>query len=123
MDKEQTITLFGNRQAQRCHAMNRNGNQCRNAVARGGASVCRYHGGLSTGPKTEAGRKRCAEARTIHGKETRQIRQKRRELSRELYALEIQGRKLGLITGAKSPGRKPNRLIGILTMVTDCRSR
>ena len=108
MDKERTITLFGNRQAKRCHAMNRKGSQCRNAVvARGGASVCRYHGGLSTGPKTKEGRRRCAEARTIHGKETREIRQRRSALSRQLYELEIVGRRLGLIVGSKSPGRKP----------------
>jgi len=107
MDKERTITLFGNRQAQRCHARNRSGNQCRNAVARGdGGSVCRYHG-HGGGPKTPEGRQRCAEAKTIHGKETRAIRQRRSELSRELYELEVVGRELGLITGPKSPGRKP----------------
>ena len=106
MDKEPTITLFGNRQAQRCHAMNRSGNQCRNAVCRG-KLTCKNHGGLSTGPKTPEGRQRCADAKTIHGKETRRIRQRRSGLSRELYELEMVGRGLGLITGAKSPGRPP----------------
>ena len=70
-------------------------------------TVYRIHGGKSTGPRTEEGKKRCSVAKTIHGKETRKIRQRRSELSRDLYELEIVGRKLGLITGAKSPGRKP----------------
>ena len=108
MDKERTITLFGNRQAQRCHAMNRKGSQCRNAVvARGGVSVCRYHGGKSTGPKTEEGRKRCAEARTIHSRETRKARAEHSKMIRYIYELEMVGRKLGLIIGPKSAGRKP----------------
>jgi hypothetical protein len=106
MHKEPTIILFGNRQAKRCHATNRKGMQCRNAVCRG-KLTCKNHGGKSTGPKTEEGRKRCAEAKTVHGKDTRKIRQRRSALSRELYELEVEGRRLGLITGAKSPGRKP----------------
>ena len=80
--------------------------QCKSPAMRG-KKVCRMHGGKSTGPRTKEGRKRCAEARTIHGKETRKIRQRRSELSRELYELELVGRKLGLIVGPKSAGRKP----------------
>jgi hypothetical protein len=35
------------------------------------------------------------------------IRQVRSEKMAELYALEMLGRKIGLITGPKTPGRKP----------------
>lgn len=42
-----------------------------------GKTKCRFHGGKSTGPKTAAGRQRIADAKTIHGQETRQIRKER----------------------------------------------
>ena len=101
------LTLGGNVKCRQCAAKSkRTKQQCRSPAMRG-KLVCRIHGGKSAGPKTEQGRKRCAEAKTVHGKETRGIRQRRSKLSRELYALEMEGRKLGLITGAKSPGRNP----------------
>lgn len=49
-----------------------------------GKSVCRSHGGASTGPKTVQGRKRCAEANFMHGRETRKKRQIRAEKFREM---------------------------------------
>ena len=104
------LTLGGKICCTQCSAKSkRTKQQCRSPAMRG-KTVCRMHGGKSTGPKTEAGRKRCAEARTIHGKETRQIRQKRRGLSRQLFELEIVGRNLGLIVGPKSAGRKPKNV-------------
>src|SRR6266568_6743549 len=45
----------------RCGAKTRAGRPCRMRVEFGKAR-CRFHGGLSTGPKTEAGRARIAEA-------------------------------------------------------------
>ena len=72
-----------------------------------GKEVCRTHGGLSTGPKTKEGRARCAAAKTVHGRETRAIRQVRSEKMAELYELELLARKIGMITGPKTPGRKP----------------
>ena len=49
-----------------------------------GKSVCRSHGAASTGPKTVQGRKRCAEANFMHGRETRKKRQIRAEKFREM---------------------------------------
>ena len=72
-----------------------------------GKEVCRSHGGLSTGPKTKEGRARCAAAKTVHGRETRQIRANRTAKLAELYELETLGREIDLITGPKTPGRKP----------------
>ena len=40
--------------------------------------------GASTGPKTEQGRKRCAEAKFVHGWETRELRVVRAEKFREI---------------------------------------
>jgi hypothetical protein len=45
----------------RCGAKTRAGGRCLVRVELGKAR-CRFHGGLSTGPKTEAGRARIAEA-------------------------------------------------------------
>lgn len=54
----------------RCNAMSKQtGNQC-GAHAIRGKTKCKYHGGWSTGPKTKAGRKRCADVNTKHGRYT-----------------------------------------------------
>ena len=50
--------------------------------------VCRFHGGKSTGPKTEDGRKRCGIAKTVHGGETRAIRAARPAKMAELKMIE-----------------------------------
>lgn len=46
---------------QRCGARTRNGAACK-AKALPGKTRCKFHGGMSTGPKTLAGRERIAEA-------------------------------------------------------------
>jgi len=51
--------------APRCGARTRAGDCCRQPAMRNGR--CRMHGGLSTGPRTAAGRARCATARRTHG--------------------------------------------------------
>jgi hypothetical protein len=108
MRKESTIILFGNRVARRCQALSKQqGRQCRNAMAAQSSSVCKYHG-YGGGPKTKPGRERCAAAKTIHGRETRQKRAYRSTKMAELYELETLGRKIGLISGPKTAGRKPN---------------
>lgn len=53
-----------------------------------GQAVCLAHGGRSTGPRTAAGRAKCAEAKTVHGWETRALREERAEKLRELRELE-----------------------------------
>jgi len=73
-----------------------------------GQNVCAGHGGLSTGPRTEAGIARLADRLRVHGRETRALRRLRslvshqlREKERELYAI-------GLIHGPRIRGRKPS---------------
>ena len=72
-----------------------------------GKRVCRTHGGRSTGPRTVKGRQRCAEAKTIHGNETRKARNERAEAMRRLRTLEDLGYALGIMFGPRMPGRKP----------------
>ena len=88
-DKQPYISTLGGRiTCPRCQAtFKQTGNQCR-APASKGKMQCRFHGGASTGPVTEHGRKRCAAAKTTHGRETQAKRQLRAEKLRELRELE-----------------------------------
>lgn len=86
---EGIMHLFGSpSSACRCRARSkRSGEQCRKAAMRGKA-VCLAHGGRSTGPKTAAGRAKCAEVKTMHGREGRQTREVRAKKLRELRELD-----------------------------------
>lgn len=93
-----------------CNAKSkRTGNQCR-APAATGKTKCRFHGGASTGPKTEQGRRRCAEAKTIHGNETTVKRLELSEARARLALLEMLGHTLGFMHGTRTRGRKPHRV-------------
>ena len=93
---EPFTTSFG-AVAARCQAKSkRSGAQCRKPAMRGKA-VCRTHGGASTGPKTQQGRERCAQAKSIHGWETREIRRNRAGKLKELRELEGAMLALGMI--------------------------
>lgn len=107
---EQTLTTLGGRiTCRRCQAQSKRTKlQCA-APAISGKRVCKNHGGRSNGPLTDQGRQRCAEARTKTGTETRQARIERAAEMRRLRALEDLGHALGLMKGAKTPGRKPLR--------------
>jgi len=93
-----------------CQAMSKRSRQRCKAPAMKGKVVCRTHGGLSTGCKTEAGRLRCAEAKTIHGRETRETRNERSLASARLAVLEAVGHMLGFMNGTRTRGRKPDRM-------------
>jgi hypothetical protein len=80
-----------------------------------GKSVCRFHGGKSTGPKSEAGRQRCAQSRFVHGRETTTMRMERRNASAKLALLESVGLEFGIMVGLKSSGPKPHRMAQVLT--------
>ena len=108
---EQTLKTLGGRViCQRCQAKSKRTKlQCA-APALKGKRVCKTHGGRSTGPKTEAGRQRCAEAKTIHGRETRKARTERSLGSARLAVLESVGFSIGLMSGGRTRGRRPDRM-------------
>ena len=108
---EQTLQTLGGRvTCQRCQAKSKRTKlQCA-APALKGKRVCKTHGGRSTGPKTEAGRQRCAEAKTIHGNETRAARNERSLGSARLAVLEAVGFSIGLMSGGRTRGRLPDRI-------------
>jgi hypothetical protein len=103
------LTAGGRITCRQCQAMNKRTRlQCR-APAISGKNVCRTHGGLSTGPRTLEGRQRCAEAKTVHGKDTRAKRAQNAVASAKLNYLRDLGNLLGMFTGKTGwPGRKPN---------------
>ena len=108
MSKQSKLLTAGGRiTCQRCQAMSKRTKQQCAAPASKGKTKCRFHGGASTGPRTPEGRQRCAAAKTIHGFETRQARTERALGMRRLRELEDLGHLLGILRGARTPGRKP----------------
>ena len=108
---EQTLKTLGGRiTCQRCQAKSKRTKLQCSAPALKGKRVCKTHGGRSTGPKTEAGRQRCAKAKTIHGYEAREARTERSLASARLAVLEKAGFVLGFMSGLRTRGRKPNRM-------------
>jgi len=74
----------------------------------------KIYGRGSTGPKTEAGRQRCAEAKTIHGRETREARTERSLASARLAVLEAVGYELGFMGGTRTRGIKPHKMSQVM---------
>jgi hypothetical protein len=111
---EQTLKTLGGRvTCQRCQAKSKRTKLQCGAPALKGKRVCKTHGGRSTGPKTEAGRLRCVEAKTIHGRETREARTERSLGSARLAVLESVGFSIGLMSGGRTRGRRPDRMAEI----------
>ena len=109
---EQTLTTLGGRVVcQRCQAKSKRTKlQCGAPALKGKTKVCKTHGGRSTGPRTEAGRQRCAEAKSIHGRETRDARAERSLASARLAVLEEVGFALSFMSGTRTRGRRPDRM-------------
>ena len=93
------LTLGGRIRCRQCKAQSKRTKQQCKAPAMRGKEVCRIHGGLSTGPKTEAGKTRCAAAKTVHGRETRAKRAEYKAKMAELKELEKRARVMGMIVG------------------------
>lgn len=107
-EKQAILILAGGRiRCSRCQALSRRSKlQCKKPALKG-KRVCGFHGGKSTGPKTAAGRQRCAEVKTVHDRETRAIRTRRSGDVAYLRNLEDAGRVFDFIGGTRTPGRKP----------------
>ena len=112
---EQTLKTLGGRViCQRCQAKSKRTKLQCSAPALKGKRVCKTHGGRSTGPNTEAGRQRCVEAKTIHGRETREARSERSLASARLAVLEQAGHELGFMGGTRTRGIKPQKMGQVL---------
>ena len=97
------VKLYG---ARRCQVKSRrSGEQCKNPAAYG-QKACRIHGAHRSVTKL-VGKDNPA---YINGKETNKARTERRERIKELQDLENAGRKLGMIVGPKTRGRKVKKV-------------
>ena len=65
------------------------------------------HGGLSAGARTETGRKRLVEVKTVHGRETREERAARSKILTELRTIDDAAHAFGWMSSTRKPGRKP----------------
>ena len=111
MTKSLTLHTAGGRiRCAQCQAMAKSTRrQCLRPATKG-KRVCKLHGGLSTGPRTEQGRQRCADVRTVYGGETTSRRKERSLASASLAVLESIGHSLGIISGTRTRGTKPHRM-------------
>ena len=91
------LTLGGRIRCKQCQAKSKRSQQQCLAPAIKSKSVCRIHGGRSSGPRTQEGRKRCGAAKTVHGRETRSKRAKRRQKLAELKVLEQMAKSTGTL--------------------------
>ena len=82
------ICLIGDRIcAYRCQALSKRSKlQCKNAALKE-KHVCRFHGGKSKGPLSIDGKQRCANAKTVHGRERRENRKIRSTKLKEMKIL------------------------------------
>ena len=71
----------------RCHARTRKGTPCLKPALKG-KNRCQLHGGLSTGPRTEAGLENIRAANTKHGQRSKAHIERVREIRYELKLLE-----------------------------------
>ncbi len=106
-DIEQPDTVQHNR----CAAVFKATGQRCTATSLEGRRTCLRHGGASTGPRTIEGRRKCAVARTVHGWDTIEMRQERSLGSARLAVLETVGFSIGLMSGGRTRGRRPDRMV------------
>jgi|MGYP006089952815 hypothetical protein len=87
-DREEFIILAAGRiRCRRCQALSKRTRKQCGAPAVREKRICKTHGAFSKGPITDHGKKRCSDAKTIHGGETRAIRAARPAKLAELKAL------------------------------------
>lgn len=102
------MLVFGKHDAKQCNARSkRSGVQCKKAVCKG-RDKCKFHGGKSTGPRTQAGRQRISEANWIHGHRTAKGQLKASQDAARIREIADALRVLGALnTDEKFRGRWP----------------
>jgi len=105
-----TIEQADPTQSDRCSAVFKATGQRCTATTIVGRRTCLRHGGASTGPRTAEGKRKCSAVRTVHGGDTIAMRQERSLGSARVAVLESIGFAIGLLRGARTRGRRPNRM-------------
>ena len=106
------ITAGGKIKCHRCQARSsRTKLQCgRPSLKVSRTHKCKWHGGLSTGPRTLEGKARIKEAHWKHGNDSKEAKAERSEKSLQFLMLEMIGWHVGLFAegSTKFRGRKPS---------------
>jgi len=112
-----TLVTAGSKIAcRRCTAMSkRSGEQCKKPALRGKA-VCEFHGGRSTGPKTEAGKARQRAAVLKTGNYTKEAIEDKSRSALRLAGLEDAMYVLNMTTMPRTRGRKPLGYVPLQTV-------
>jgi hypothetical protein len=100
-DNDEFTTLGGRIRCRQCRAKAKHSGQRCLKPAIKGKLVCRTHGGASTGPRTAAGRAKCAAAKKSHGQDSRKMRAERSIKIAELQEIEALAFALGMMAGAR----------------------
>ena len=110
------VTAGGKVVCARCAAKSkRSGEQCKKPAMRGKA-VCDFHGGRSTGPKTEAGKAKQRAAVLKTGNYTKEAMEDKARSMRVLHGLEDAMYVLKLTTMPRTRGRKPLGYVPLKTV-------
>jgi hypothetical protein len=112
------VTAGGKITCPRCTAMSkRSGEQCKKpALKASRTQKCEFHGGRSTGPKTQAGKDRQQSAITKTGAYTKQAAEDRARSVRVLHGLEDAMYVLNMTTMPRTRGRKPLGYVPLKTV-------
>jgi len=102
-------TLGGRVTCTQCDGLSKRTRQRCQAPAIKGRTKCKFHGGRSTGSRTPEGKARQIAANTKHGRETRATREERSAKLAELYELEKEMRRLGMVEGSWVSRKPPSR--------------
>ncbi len=103
------VTAAGNIECLRCTAKSkRSGEQCRKpALKTSRTQKCQFHGGRSTGPKSDAGKARQRASVITSGYHTKEAVETRARSARVLAALEDAMYVLNMTDAPRTRGRKP----------------
>jgi hypothetical protein len=109
MHTKTLVTAGGKITCARCLAKSkRSGEQCRKpALKTSRTQKCQFHGGRSTGPKTEAGKARQRDSVVTFGYHTKEVIEARAHSSRMLASLEDAMYILKMTNAPRTRGRKP----------------
>ena len=110
------VTCGGKVTCARCSAKSkRTGNQCGKPALKGKA-VCQFHGGRSTGPKTEAGKARQRASVVTSGNYTKESIEDRSRSALRLAGLEDALYVLEMTDAPRTRGRKPKGYKPLVTL-------
>jgi ribosomal protein L40E len=114
-----TLTTAGGKiVCSRCTAKSkRSGEQCRKpALKTSGTQKCQFHGGRSTGPKTESGKAKQRASVVTSGYHTKEAIEARARSARILASLEEAMYVLKMTSAPRTRGRKPLGYVQLKTI-------